>query len=437
MFLIFTVALLCLMYSCSKDEVYVKPKAVTEQNDEAENTADDTQNKVYRIQLTQNEWKISKGSIDLGFKFLKAFNENVDGSRQYVISPLSLSYALAMLVNGADQETQAEILKAMNLDDCELADMNSLYQKLVAHLGQVDNFTTMGIANMMWMNNRYAGNIYDSYKQTLQDYYSAELMQTDAKDAKDTINNWCAAKTNNLIKKFLGGEVSDVEKLMLINALYFKGMWTYKFDKANTKIETFNNYDGTTSEVEMMNMKTASPGDFSYDYCSDFAIAGLPFGNDAFEMFFILPNEGKNINQCIDTIVKNGYYRCDTRPAYAYLKVKIPKFDISTKGSISGALASMGIKRIFSSEATYPYISEMPLQLSNVMQAAKLSINEEYSEGAAVTSFGWTTSAGGESGGSYKIDTIEYYVNRPFAFMVRERYTNSVLFVGKVSSMKK
>lgn len=185
------------------------------------------------------------------------------------ISPLSASFALSMVSNGAVGNTWQELTDVLGFSSCTQEDMNGYHGKLMQELAALDKESELGLANSLWVDQGFS--VYDTFKQLLAGSYGAEIRQQDLAASLDDINAWCSEKTNGRIPKVLEQEPEGI-KLLLLNALYFKSKWTTPFDKNDTWEDTFANEDGTSSRTAFMHQESPA----LYGWNELFALAALP-----------------------------------------------------------------------------------------------------------------------------------------------------------------
>ena len=341
------------------------------------------------------------------------------------LSPVSASYALSMAANGADGTTLRELTDALGFSGFSIDEINAYNQKLVKELVQQDNTTILSMANSLWMFDDFQ--VLDSYSEALNTNYDAEVRQQERMGAMEAINNWCSAKTNGCISDFLKKEPDDA-LVMLLNALYFKGLWVSPFDKADTRTEAFTNEGGSISQVSMMRQENR----YQFAQNDMYAVVRLPYGNGAFGLQVLLPQEGVELSQCIAALDGTNWKMAQEAFAWEQVDVKLPKFTIKDcQNSLKEVLQAMGVQEAFLNIANFSKMAEKELKISSIAQSIYFSLDEEGTEAAAVTGIG-TDSAllPSRPDGVY-----EFYVNRPFLFLLTEKSTGSVLFMGKVTKL--
>lgn len=374
------------------------------------------------IVLSRAEEQLANESVDFAFRLFQQVNSTEQQSN-WMISPLSASMALGMMTNGAAGNTLEEMKTTLGFSNFDLNGMNAYYKKLVAELLDLDNTTQLGIANSVWIKEGVP--INETFIKVNQEMYDAKVSNLDfaSPEAKSIVNNWCADKTNNTIKD-VTSSLSANMKFTLINALYFKGIWEEKFEKTNTREETFTNADGSQSEVPMMNQKEH----FLYTYNDDFYIAEFPYGNTAFSMVILLPYEGKTLDESLKNLTRENWEEWYGERYSRHLNVKFPRFEINYEKNLIEDLTSLGMKEAFDGNlANFSSMSSEKLDLNILNQFTYIKVDEEGTEAAATTIIGADTNIGPPNS--------NFHVNRPFAFMIKEKSTGTILFMGKVTKL--
>lgn len=376
------------------------------------------------ISLTRTEQEITNLGTDFAFRF---FNQVCRTEKSNLfISPLSATLCLSMITNGAAGNTLAEMQTVLGFSGYSIEDMNSYNRKLVSALLDLDNTTRLGIANSIWI--RQGFSVYDDFVNVNKKMYDAQVQELDftSPNAKDIINKWCAEKTNNCITEVLKA-IPENARLYLLNALYFKGIWTNQFKKSNTAADQFTNLDGSKSTVQMMNMPE---GHFNYTENDYFSIAEFPYGNEAFSMAVLLPAEGKTLEDCLPQLTDERWQEWNDDLSGTTLNVKLPRFELKYDKDLIDDMRAMGMKDAFNGTvADFSKMSAADLFVGLLQQFTYIKVDEEGTEAAAVTVGGMLDAAVGP--GMSK----SFYVNRPFAFLIREKSTGTILFMGKITKL--
>lgn len=377
------------------------------------------------IPLSRAEEKLTDENTEFAFRFFKQVNGTEQEKPNWMVSPVSASLALGMVTNGAGGNTLAEMQKTLGFSSSSLEEMNAYYQKLTAALLNLDNTTKLGIANSIWIKQGFQ--VYDSFVEVNKKMYDAQVQNLDfeSPDAPDVINGWCAEKTNNCIDKVIEN-IPGGARVYLLNALYFKGMWRAKFDKSNTRAENFTNEDGSTTKVQMMNQTET----FGYTTTEFFSMAEFPYGNEAFSMVVLLPAEGKTLDESLKGLTYDNWKLWNERPVLSSLSVKFPRFELKYKKDLIKDMKAMGMVDAFNGDnADFSAMSAAELFIGLLDQHTYIKVDEEGTEAAAVTVIGsFETSVG-------PLHPIDFHINRPFAFMIKEKSTGTILFMGKITKL--
>ena len=343
------------------------------------------------------------------------------------ISPLSVSMALNMTLNGAVGATADEMRTALRESGYSTADINAYSRELRETLLRADPKTTIGIANSIWY--RQGATVKAPFLEANRTFYDAEVQALDfsSPSATATINGWCARKTNNKIKEIVK-QVDPTTFMYLINAVYFKGTWTTRFDKKNTRSMIFRRADGSTQKVQMMNLKDTfrcASGDVC-DYLE------MDYGNHAFSMVIMLPKDGKTTQDVIATMDGKKWADAIQSLTLKEIRVLLPRFKAECEYPMhEHILPDMGMKLPFNSElADLSGIADIGafgrLFISSVIHKTFVQVDEEGTEAAAVTSIDIV----GSNESSF------FIVDRPFLFVIREKSTGVILFIGEIGEIQ-
>jgi serpin B len=363
---------------------------------------------------------------DFAFDLLKQTLQT-SGESNVFISPLSVSIALGMTWNGANGNTRTEMGTALKIDGMSANDMNEYYKTMQTTLPGMDPTTKLNIANSLWYKEGYP--LKADFLKLNTDYFNAEIRSLDFEKAwaVDTINNWCARKTNQLIPKVLN-EISRDAAAFLINAVYFKGIWRKKFDKKNTEEALFTDEKGQQLKVNMMYQKDT----FAYSSDATAQYLDMPYGNKAFNMTVILPNEGKTTADVLNNLTTESWNNRLSFLKTREVEVFFPRFKQECKFELKDALQNMGMKQAFTDFADFSNMTDQFVKVSFVKHDTYVEVTEEGTEAAAVTVVGIEFTSIQEP----PVTRI-FRVNKPFVFVIREKSTGVILFIGKMGKIEK
>ncbi|MDD2589261.1 MAG: serpin family protein [Fermentimonas sp.] len=378
-----------------------------------------------KIDLRSSEAKMVKSDQQFAFEFFaNVFNEEAaDKDDNFMVSPLSLSMALAMTWNGADGETKQAMQKVLRLDGYSDEEVNEYYKKLREALLKTDPSTKLAIANSIWTNKNVV--IDSDFIKVNQDYFNSVVKSVDFADSKtvNELNQWAAENTNNLIDHVID-ETDPMALMYLMNAIYFKGVWTSEFDAKNTTKKPFFYMNGKSKNVDMMHQKT----DFNYTENQLLQMVELPYGNQAFSMLVLLPKEGKMLADIISDLQKgDSWTALASGLRESEVDLYLPKFKTEYSKRLNDALINMGMGIAFDpSRADFSRMSDHDAFISFVDQFTYISTDEVGTEAAAVTVVGIELT-------SYQPPrTVTFNANRPFIYIIQENSTGSILFMGAV-----
>lgn len=380
-----------------------------------------------RITLRSAEEAMVRSDQQFAFDFFanlfdeEAFTED----KNFMVSPLSLSMALAMTMNGAAGETDRVMKKTLQMDDYSKTEINSYYKKLKEALLKTDPTTKLSIANAIFANRQVA--VHPDFIKTNQLYYDATVQPVDFSDATttDIINKWASDQTHGLIKKVI--ERTNAQDLMyLLNALYFKGMWSTGFHARNTTQRPFTYENGARKSVDMMR-QTAK---FNYTENQNLQLVQLPYGNQAFSMMVLLPREGKKLKDVV-TAARQGDYWSGLKSGLREAEVELflPKFKTKYSKKLNDVLTRMGMGITFTDAADFSGISDIPARISFVKQDTYISTDESGTEAAAVTTVGMEMTSM-----PTQPKKVIFNAERPFIYIIQENSTGAILFMGAVKN---
>ena len=395
------------------------------------------------IQLTPAQRVFANDNNGFTLRFLKTANETDVSGKSFIYSPLSITYVLGMVNDAATGQTERELEQTLGFHEGGIQAVNDYCKNLIDNLPKVDKKVTLNIANAIFVNKHYR--LKEQFQKDMQEYYDAqaETLDFSSPETLGHINGWCDDKTKGMIPSILD-EVDPDMVSYLLNAIYFKADWASKFDPKNTKTETFTTEKGSI-DLPMMHQNVL----INYNENDTYSAIKMPYGDDYWNMTVMLPKEGKTTDDVINYLVGTVYYKTEGDPESGYyvpyeVDLKLPRFetlsdtedlarkdtDVPKESGLITLLKKMGIQLAFD-----PFceeicnMCELPVYISMMRQKAKIKVNEEGSEAAAVTVAG----ARGMSLGSdvRPNPKATFHANRPFVYVIREASSGVIIFVGK------
>lgn len=372
------------------------------------------------IDLTANQVSLISSENSFALDIFKKVIENSSQTENIVISPLSISSALSMTLNGASGATQDSMLVALRLKGLTPEIINNSYKDLTGVLLSVDKRVLISIANSVWTANNFV--VKKPFIDILTQYYTAESKSFDPVDplVPKQVNSWIEGKTNGLIKNMLD-KLDPNTVMLLINAIYFKGTWTTQFDKDKTTQGSFIKPDGATAQVPMMKQTS----DFKIYGGEGFTLAEFPYGQGNFVMDVLLPVGNNGVSDILPSVTDQNLKGWINLMSKRKADVSFPKFKYGYKKELKSILSDMGMGLAFTDFADFSNISDIDLLISFVLHQAFIETNEEGTEAAAATIVGIVPTA--------IISPYDLNLNRSFLYIIRETTTNTILFIGRVA----
>jgi serine protease inhibitor len=374
-----------------------------------------------KITLDKKSEKIVEADQQFAFELLERVNALTEEDN-YMISPLSVSYALGMTMNGADGSTLDAFYEVLHFGDLTNAEVNGSYKDLMDQLVHLDNKVQFSIANSIWYKLGY--NVLEDFITTNQTYFDAAVRELDFSDpdAVDIINGWIEEKTHDKIRDMLDYIPSDAV-MYLINAIYFHATWKYEFDQSETAEGPFYLNDAGFTTADFMKVK----GAFNYTVNNDFSAVEMPYGDSTFSMVVMLPSGDNTTDDLISEMDASSWKAWFNNPTVRNVQIELPKFKYGFKTLLNDPLIDLGLGIAFSGGADFSRITpDADLYISRVIHQTFIDVQEEGTEAAAATIVEiLETSAGGDS-------TPVFRVDRPFLYIIKENSTGAILFMGKV-----
>jgi serpin B len=372
------------------------------------------------INITADQISLINSENTFALDIFKKVIENSTALDNIIISPLSISSALSMTLNGANGATRDSMLAALRMNGVTSEIINNSYKNLTEALLKVDDRVLISIANSVWTEENFV--VKKPFTDILTQYYNTESKSFDILDPQvpAQINSWIESKTNGLIKNMID-QLDPTTVMLLINAIYFKGKWESQFDKENTVQGSFYKPDGVTATVPMMKQTS----EFKIHKGEGFTLAEFPYGQGNFVMDMILPDDNNGIKNILPLLTDNNLKGWLDQTIKVKTDLSFPRFKYGYKKELSEILADMGMGIAFGSNADFSNISDIQLYISLVLHQAFIETNEEGTEAAAATIVGISNTA--------VIEPLNLNIDHSFLYIIRETSTNSILFMGKVA----
>ena len=372
------------------------------------------------IVLTKADEIVRDASNDFGMRVFAGLIAEANG-REVSFSPLSLSLALAMVGEGAETETFKQFVDVLGWGNATKEEVGAYYKKMIEGLVKTDPQVQFSSCNSFWADKDLV--LLDNYKSLLTRYFAAESFSVDFSDPAtvNQINQWCSDKTEGKIPQMLSS-LNPRTRLMLINALLYKAPWGLTWDVRTGR--DFNGSAGKTKKDYLHANHKLGYGEFEdYEYVS------IPYGNGSYEIDIVLPKAGKTVQAILPKVNYEAFQ-------YAYpgteVDLFLPKWstEYSSGEDIPKVLKALGLTLPFDREyADFSGISQRNLVIDMILQKVRIDVTEKGTEFAAVTVVGMVDNA--VSPVTPKKVTLD--LNRPFAYFIREKSSNTLLLAGTLS----
>ena len=375
------------------------------------------------VTLTDQQKNYVADNNAFTLRFLKMVNDADNSGKSFVYSPLSITYVLSMVNAAAEGTTRTELQNTLGFGNGKINEVNEFCKTMIAGLPKVDTSVQFHIANTIYVNKAYT--LKKKFLQDMKGYYGANAESLDFSSPKTVshINDWCNSKTKGMIPKILN-EVNPDAVSYLLNAIYFKAAWANPFKEYYTETETFHTENGP-EKLPMM----WQHDEFRYMKNKVFAALDLTYGGKKWNMTVMLPQKGKSVSDVIDYLAQEGTSFL-SHMQRRDIELKLPRFETeSTTEDLIGTLKKMGIVRAFDeSQAEIRNMCNREVYISNMLQKARIKVDEKGSEAAAVTETEvFCLSASDEE----PEPPIKFYADHPFVYVIREASSGVILFVGK------
>lgn len=367
---------------------------------------------------------VSRTILSLSSKLIKG----IEGEENFLISPLSLSVSLAMLYVGTEGTTKAQMTNALwyqfDRNNCMDLTLMEVFRDLILSLDSKSEAYSLLVANSVFIHSSYP--VSPDYVARLQDFFNSDVKYFDfAKDqalSMEVLNNWVSNQTRGQIPKLLNEPLDPLTIMLMMNVVYFKGLWENSFPSKNTKYSLFRRND-TSKIIPFMTQKSILG--FYYDPIIKYFFLEMKYTGAKISMLLALPENDKEF----PNFELNGESLCNIKSNLQPTKVMVilPKFRMEYTRELTQDMIKMGIGEIFSSDkADLSGIRpQKDIHVSLMMHKALIEVNEKGSEASAVSGLGIDSRR-------RPLDSDYFWADHPFLFYIIDNDTNAVLFAGRV-----
>ena len=360
----------------------------------------------------------NKFAFDLYFQLDKSESGNL------FYSPYSISAALAMTYEGAKGQTADEMKSVFHFSESNILRPNfaAIYNDI--NKGAKDYELKTG--NALWVQQDFP--FLTDYKNRVEKYFGGKAANLDfineSEKSRQTINSFIGEQTNNKIKNLIPtGFLNTMTRLVLTNAIYFKGTWQWEFDTSNTRDGDFKITPTNIVKTPMMNMDS-DKASLKYADSGDLQILELPYKGDEISMLVLLPSENLDAIETALTSEKLNEYKSKMKETKLD-SISLPKFEFDTKYFMKDTLSALGMPTAFSKSADFSGMTgKKDLFISFVIHQAYVKVDEKGTEAAAATAVGMQTTSIGPR--------TYFRADHPFIFIIQDKDTGNILFLGRV-----
>ncbi len=362
-------------------------------------------------------------SIDMYHKFQ-------EDNKNMFFSPYSITSALVMTYEGAKGTTAEEMQTVLHFPD-DKAVLRESFLGTYATINKPQDIYKLETANALWIQESF--NLLPEYMVTIKEFYQGRLYDVDyvgePQKSRRTINNWVEDKTNNKIKDLIPASVITPDtRVILTNAIYFKGDWANTFKAKSTYEKPFTLSSGEDVTVKMMHDTKYTP----YGETKNYKFLELPYEGDDLSMVILLPKEN-DISSLEKDITSENMANWLGELETEEVRIQLPKFTFETKEFMGSDLQEMGMPTAFSGSADFSGMTaETDLQISEVIHQTFIEVDEKGTEAAAATAVVMIATSAGP--GFEKAPPKEFYADQPFIFLIQHKETGTILFMGKVEN---
>ncbi len=377
------------------------------------------------VELPESAKEVAQSTNEFAFELYKQLSK--EGNNLF-FSPASISTALAMTYAGAKGQTEQQMAQVLHFKP-EEKQIHEGFGGLSQLLNSTDKGYQLNMANRLWGQKTYP--FQPEFLTTTQKNYGAELAKVDFAQAEQTrqeINAWVEKQTQGKIEDLIPSGVLDSRsRLVLTNAIYFKGTWANEFSKKATADAPFHLSQDKPIDVPMMHQSK----EFPYTETDDLQLLELPYGGDDLSMVVLLPKKRNGLEDMESKLTAQNLEAWTKALRSKEVQVFLPKFKLTSEFRMADVLRAMGMTLAFSDQADFSGISTAEdLMISEVLHKAFVDVNEEGTEAAAATGVVVRVTA------ALPQEPIVFRADHPFVFLIRDKRTDAVLFLGRVMNPK-
>ncbi|XP_038672852.1 serpin I2-like [Scyliorhinus canicula] len=351
---------------------------------------------------------------------------SVQMNQNLICSPMSISLGLAMIELGAKGTTLQQLRKGLHFDKAQEGEEFSMLKKQSKIISTSSRQYKLKLANAIYIQDGFR--LSEQYLHSNQNFFDNTIRTVNFQDsvsAANVINTWIANQTNGKVKSLVTSQsVNSLTKLVLVNAIYFKGIWKHKFNSENTRLMEFTKQDGSVVQVPMMHQQVASRFGYFTIGKIGYQVLEVPYSGDEASIILALPAEGIELTEFEKHITPQIIQNWLSTMAEEDIEINLPRFKIQQRLNLKEPLEFLNITEIFEIGSDLSGFTDSPdLHISQAVHQAFIEINEEGCEAAA---------SAGMTAAIMSLPRHRFMADRPFMFLIRSNLTGSVLFMGRV-----
>ncbi|RWS27563.1 serpin B13-like isoform X3 [Leptotrombidium deliense] len=369
----------------------------------------------------------------LTFKLLKELNNMNTASTCF--SPISILMAFSSLTAGtkADSTTQKELMGALQLNRSGLLEMNQVNEQFFNFNREINNVNhdncTLKMANKILVQKKF--DIKGEYKKNVRENYNSSIDEVDfaseEENILDTINDWVNNETNRTISKLFDKPLDELSRMVMLNVVYFKGIWKHKFEKESEE-KDFYSYGTESKSKKLMFMQNEAP---RKHYANNmYTIVKIEYSCKLLEFYIVLPKELDGLKKILKYFeTPENYFKFTNQTENmneTRVKLSLPRFKLESNLDLKKVMKNLGLSETIFENEEFTEIADTNIRLSKAFQKVSVVVNEEGTKATAATVTGITSRM------VQSIKSVNVNVNRPFLFMIKQSNTKIIWFIGCV-----
>ncbi len=380
--------------------------------------------KLFFPKKSWDKQKLVNAQMQFGFKLFSTLAKQ-ESEQNIFVSPVSVALSLSMLYNGASGMTQQEMSSVLGIEGVDIEALNKANQTLEQSLQKNNYRGQLAIANSLWAKQGFSFRY--QFLKTNREYYQAQItnLNFDNSESVGIINRWVEDQTQGKVPQIIE-KINHEDILFLINAIYFKGVWQVPFDESLTTEQPFYLRDGRSIDFPLMSRQ----GKYPYLETSQFQAISLPYGGERFSLEIFLPKANTNPEDLLPQLTVTQWRKWMEQLREQQGSLKLPRFSLSYEVDMKKALKSVGMSTMFEqSSASFSKLTSRQVYVNHLRHKTLVEVNEKGTQSAP------TSSADVRVTSVFpREDDFSMVVDRPFLCMIRDRKTETLLFIGVVEN---